>query len=373
MRTRLVLATLALAGCPLIKTNVSTPDSRKQEYELAARKSAAIEQADRQRGAAETQEKAALADRAAAQKARDDALLHAIEAARADLAAGFTAAKAVTFAARIGDADGSAPARDGRLDMPALTREAAGHLERAAVDPPAYAGFTALTGLPAWPERSAAILHACPKVRPAVPNDAVPEFFAECLRAADNDPRKLQWPNVKADLAAHRKAEDARQKADAEAAELTRTRAKTLGFAVIPLFAGGHCQASDCAGNGWSAPVEGGDLKARCSFGKCLTDGWLTELPDGTDARTRCRFSDCNKDGWDTELAGGLMLRTRCGFSDCGRNGWTLELPDGTRAETRCSGGDCFKNGWTTSFPDGRTVGCRCVASNCRTGGAECQ
>jgi hypothetical protein len=373
MRTRLALAALALAGCPLIKTNVSTPDSRKQEFELAARKSAAVEQADRQRGAAETKEKAALADRAAAQKARDDGLIKAIETARADLAAGFTADKAAAFAARVGDAEGSAPARDGRLDMPALAREAGGHLERAAVDPPSYEKFTALTGLPAWPERDAAILRACPKVRPAVPKDAVLEFFAACLRAAGDDPRALQWPGVKADLAAHRKAEDDRQKADAEAAEAARTRAKTLAFAVIPLFAGGHCQASDCAGNGWTAPVEGGDLRARCSFSKCLTDGWLTELPDGTDARTRCRFSDCNKDGWDTELTGGLMMRTRCGFSDCAKNGWTLELPDGTRAETRCSGGDCFKNGWQTSFPDGRTVACRCAAGDCRTHGAECQ
>lgn len=373
MRPRLALV-LLLAGCSLIKVNVSTPETRRQEYELAARKAAAEEQLrkDQARSDAEAEQKAALAEQAAAKQARDANIKADIEAARAALATGFSADKAMAFATKVADAESSALARDGRLDMVALWREATDNLARAAVDPPSYPAFLALAAVPRSPPRDVAVRRACAKVRPVVPNDAVLDFIAECLIAADNKPRDLEWPGIKADLAAHRKAEDARKKIEAEAAEAARTRAKTLAFAVVPLFAGGRCQGS-CATSGWTATVEGGDLEARCSYGKCLTDGWTTQLPDGSEARTNCRFSACNRDGWDTELTGGLTLRTRCGFGDCGKNGWTLELPDGSRADTRCSGGDCFKDGWQTTFPDGRTVRCRCEGNDCRENGATCQ
>jgi len=373
VRPRLALA-LLLTGCSLIKVNVSTAETRRQEYELAARMAAADEQKakDQARAEAEAEQKAALAEQAAARKARDEQIQRDLEAARAALAAGFTADKAMAFATKVADAETSVLARDGRLDMAALWREATDLLARAAVDPPSYPVFLALAAVPRSPPRDVAVRRACAKVRPVVPNDAVLEFVAECLIAANDNARALEWPGVKADLAAHRKAEDARRKAEAEAAEATRARAKTLAFAVVPLFAGGRCQSGGCAQTGWTAAVEGGDLKARCSFGKCLGDGWTSQLPDGSEARTSCRFSDCNKDGWDTELTG-LTLRTRCNFSDCGKHGWTLELPDGARAETRCSGSDCFKDGWQTTFPDGRTVRCRCEFSDCRENGATCQ
>lgn len=373
MRPRLAVV-LLLAGCSLIKVDVSTPETRRQEYELAARKAAAEEQQrkDQARIDAEAEQKAAIAELSAAKQARDARIQASIEAARAALAAGFSADKAMTFAARVADAEASALARDGRLDMVALWREATDHLARAAVDPPSYPAFLALTAVPRSPPRDVAVRRACAKVRPVVPNDAVLEFVAECLLAVGDKPRDLEWPGIKADLAAHRKAEDARKQIEAEAAEAARTRAKTLAFAVVPLFAGGRCQGS-CATTGWTASVEGGDLEARCRFGKCLGDGWTTRLPDGSEAHTSCRFSNCNKDGWDTELTGGLILRTRCGFGDCGKHGWTLELPDGGRADTRCNGSDCFKDGWQTTFPDGRTVRCRCDGNDCREHGATCQ
>lgn len=370
MRVRFA-APLLLVGCSLIKVDVSTPETRRQEYELANRKAAATPQTGPMADA-EARRQTALADQTAARERHDAQVIDSVEKARADVAAKFTADGAIALAQRIRDAETSAPARDGRLDMPALWREATQQLERAAATP-SHPAFLSLIEVPASPERDAAVLRACPQVRQAVPADAVPDFYASCLLAAGDDARKLQWPGVKSDLAAYRKAEDARLKREAEAREAAVAQAKTLAFAVLPLFAGGRCRFGDCASNGWSATVEGGDLSAQCRFSKCLVDGWTTSLPDGTSASTTCRFSDCNKDGWDTSLPDGRTLRTSCSFGDCARNGWDLQLPDGNRVTSRCSGSDCYRDGWTTSFPDGRSVRCRCEFGDCKKNGAVCQ
>lgn len=365
MRPRLAVAVLLIAGCSLFKFNVSTPETRRQEAEAAAR------QAEKARAEDEARQKAALAASARDAAARDEARVQAIEAARAALAAGVTAEKAVDFAGKVRLAEGTAPTRDGRLDMPALWLEAAGHLERAAGDGPSYPAFGELAAVPRAPEVDAAVLRACPRVRPAVPAEAVADFTGACLDAAGGDARKLKWASLKADLAAHRKAVEARARAEAEAAEAARDQARTLAGALSLMFAAGRCEFSDCAKNGWSAAVDGGTVQARCSFQKCLTDGWSTAMPDGTEVRTRCSFGDCMKNGWETDLPGG-SARTSCSFGDCAKNGWETRLPSGDSARTTCEFGDCFGQGWETRFPDGRAVRCRCEFSKCLENGATC-
>lgn len=365
MRRPLVLAVL-LAGCSLIKFNVSTPETRRQEAEAAA------QAAEKQRAAAEAAQKEALAAKDRDDAARDEARLKDLEAARAELATGVTEARAIAFAGKVHNFEGTAPARTGQVDLPKLQTEAAGYLERAAADGPSHPAFLELAALPPSPEVQAAILRACPRVRPAVAADAVPEFVAACLAAAGDDARQLKWASVKADLAAHRKAEDARRKAEAEAAEAARAQANSLAGALVLMFAAGRCDFSDCAKNGWSAGVDGGSLRARCSFSKCLSDGWTAQLPDGSEARTRCSFGDCLKNGWETDLPSGGSARTSCSFSDCAKNGWETNLPSGDRARTTCNFGDCFGNGWETHLPDGRTVRCRCEFGKCLENGATC-
>src|SRR5688572_2414952 len=113
MRHRL-LAVLLVAGCSLIKFNVSTPETRRQESEALAR------QAEQQRTDAGAKQKVARAEKAEAEaeaeNARDEAILADLEAARAGLAAGVTSEKATAFAGKVRDAEGTALARDGRLD-----------------------------------------------------------------------------------------------------------------------------------------------------------------------------------------------------------------------------------------------------------------
>ncbi|MBL9102706.1 MAG: hypothetical protein JNL82_17300 [Myxococcales bacterium] len=365
MRPRLAVSALLLAGCSLFKFNVSTPETRRQEAEAAARA------AEKARADDEARQKKALAERARDDKARDEARVQAIEAARVEVDAGVTADRAIAFAGKVRMADGTAPTRDGRLDMPKLWLEAAGYLERAAADGPSYPAFVELATVPRAPDVDAAVLRACPRVRPAVVPEAVPEFVTACLDAAGGDSKQLKWASAKADLTAYRKAEDARVKAEAEAAETARAQARTLAGAIALMFAAGRCEFSDCAKNGWTASADGGSVQARCSFQKCLTDGWSTGMPDGTEVRTRCSFGDCMKNGWETDLPGG-SARTSCSFGDCAKNGWETALPGGGTARTTCNFSDCFGQGWDTSFPDGRTVRCRCEFGKCLENGATC-
>lgn len=365
MPPRLVLAALLVAGCSLFKFNVSTPETRRQEAEAAARAS------EKERADAEARQKEARAAEARDSAKRDETRIAAIEAARGELAAGVTPAKAIDFAGKVRLVEGTAPTRDGRLDMPKLWVEAAGHLERAAADGPSFEAFNELAAVPRAPDVDAAVVRACPRVRPAVPAESVPDFVGACLDAAGNDAKQLKWASAKADIAAYKKAADARARAEAEAAENAKAQAQTLAGALALMFAAGRCEFSDCAKNGWTASTDGGSVQARCSFQKCLTDGWTTQMPDGSDVRTRCSFGDCMKNGWETDLPGGTA-RTSCSFGDCAKNGWETGLPSGDRARTTCNFSDCFTQGWETRFPDGRTIRCRCEFSKCLENGATC-
>jgi hypothetical protein len=362
LRTVLVVAALS-AGCSLFKFNVSTPETRRQEAEAEARK------AEEARKAAAAESEARAAEQAAAQKARDEAIVGELETLRGALTAGVTADKAIAFAAKVQSAEGTAPARDGRLDLPRLRGEAAGYLERAAVEGPSAEAFTTLASLPAAPDTDAAVLRACPRVRPAIAADALPDFIDVCLAAARGDGKQLKWPGAKADLAAHKKALEARAAAEAAAAEA----AKQAGtHAVASVFAAGRCEFGNCVKDGWTVRTDAGEVRVRCNFGNCLKDGWTAQLPGGGQATTRCNFGDCMKDGWDTSFPDGTSARTRCNFGNCAKDGWETTLPDGGTARTRCNFGDCFKDGWETSLPDGGSVRCRCNFGKCLEDGTTC-
>ena len=306
---------------------------------------------------------------------------------RGELTAAPTTARAIAFAGEVREAEGTQAAREGRIEPDKLRVEAAGFLERAIAGDPSYESFTALAALAPSPEIDAAVRRTCPLVRPKLAADQVPDFVDVCLARAGGDPKAYRWPTLKADLAAHRRALDARARAEAEAAraaaeaeriaaeeaEAAAKAAATSGvFALAGVFAAGRCEFGDCMKNGWTTRTSAGDMRVRCNFSNCLKDGWTTELPGGGTARTRCEFGDCMKDGWTTELPGGGTARTRCNFSNCPKDGWTTELPDGSTARARCNFGDCFKDGWTTDMPDGSTVRCQCNFQKCLTDGTQC-
>src|SRR5688572_12193920 len=205
-RRRLLLAALLIAGCKLFKFDVSTPETRRQEAEALARAQ------EQERTAAETRQKVAAAEQAEAERARDQAVLDELAAAEAELAAGVSEARAIAFAAKVRAADGSVPARDGRLDIPKLYASAAEHLAR--VEPATPAAFTELSTIPRSPAVDAAVLRTCPRVRPAIPKDGVAGFVDACLAAAGGDGKQLKWSGVKADLVVHRQALDAERKTE---------------------------------------------------------------------------------------------------------------------------------------------------------------
>jgi hypothetical protein len=341
----LVALAVLTAGCSLFKFNVSTPETRRREAEAEAR------------------------------KAEDDALVGELEALRGELVAAPSAEKAMLFADKVKRADGSAPVRDGRLDLAKLQAEAMTYLEQAATAGPSLEAFGALASLPPSPDTDAAVLRACPKVRPAAQGDALVGLVDACLAAAKGDAKLLKWSTAKADVAAFKKAEEARVKAEAKAAaEAAELAKKSGGSAIASVFAAGRCEFGNCLKDGWTARTDAGEVRVRCNFGNCLKDGWTAQLPDGGQANTRCNFGDCMKDGWETSFPnGGGTARTRCNFGKCATDGWETELPNGAgTARTRCNFGDCMKDGWETNFPDGHTVRCRCNFGKCLTDGTSC-
>ena len=369
MSSRMLLVVAALsAGCSLFKFTVDTPATRAK----AAEEQAA--QAEAARVKSEQEAKLAEEKRAAEQAARDQAIVVEFETLRNELAAGPDAAKAIAFAAKVADAKGSPAASDGRLDLPKLQAEAIEHLERALAAAPSYELFLALDRAVPEADPEGKVKQACAKVRPSVPAETLADFVGICLARAGGDPKQLKWAGVKADLAALRKAEEARAREEKAAAEEAAANAKKgIGPAIAAVFAAGRCNFGNCMKDGWTISTPAGEVRVRCNFGNCLKDGWSASFPDGSEARTRCSFGDCMKDGWETTFADGTSANTRCSFGNCAKDGWETSFPGGGSARTRCSFGDCFKDGWETSMPDGRSVRCRCNFSKCLTDGTTCE
>lgn len=86
---------------------------------------------------------------------------------------------------------------------------------------PRLATFDALRILPPSELLDAAVLDACPKVRPQVGQDVLVRFVATCLDAADHDASRLRWNGVERDLDGLRQAN-----AEAERANAVRTGAE---------------------------------------------------------------------------------------------------------------------------------------------------
>ncbi len=141
-------------------------------------------------------------------------------------------------------------------------------------------------------------------------------------------------------------------------------------FATTPMA--GRCSFSKCLEDGWTSATPDGDAVTRCSFGDCTKNGWVTEHPDGTRSETRCSFGKCFQDGWITTHDDGSTLEVRCELGDCLAKGWTAVSSAGETARTRCSFGDCDRQGWTTTAGS-RTITCTCGFHDCRKEGAACK
>lgn len=359
-RARFVAASLLALGmgCSLIKLQVSTPETRQRETEEQAR---VREEENRQR-----EEK-----RAAETAEREEALVKQVDALRAAIAAGGPdkSEKVKELAKLLPRARGSKAASEGRIDIPVLSLEVAGHLEKEAAATGSLETFDLLADLPASPEINAAVVRACASVRPKVAADDVPGFAGECLDRAGGDAKKLKWPGVQRDLAALKKAEEERAAAEAKAKE---EQGKLTRYIAAAVFASGRCNFNNCLKDGWTSPSPEGDIQVRCDFQDCFKNGWTARYPDGREARTRCSFQDCTKDGWETSYPDGKTARTRCNFQNCLKDGWETDIPGVGSARTRCSFQDCSKDGWETDLPGGGRVQCRCNFQKCFENGASC-
>lgn len=305
---------------------------------------------------------------------REKELIDGIAAAREEVKAGKEkTAAAQNFAKLVTKAEGTKPAKDGRLNMKELVPEAAGYLEKAIAAEPSVESFDLLLDLPNDPAVDAAILRSCPPVRPKVPADTVNKFVGICLRSAGGDAKKLTWPNAQKEVTAYKKAEQEKAEAAARAEAAAKlVAAQQARYAAAAVFASGRCNFGNCLKDGWTTPSPEGDINVRCDFQDCFKNGWTARFPDGKEARTRCMFQDCMKDGWETQYPDGKSSRTRCMFQNCLKDGWETELPGGGTARTRCSFQDCTKDGWETDMPDGKRIQCRCNFQKCFENGASC-
>jgi hypothetical protein len=406
-RSFLVVSALALAGCAFFAALTGQPTPQQQaEAEAEARRQA--EEAARQQEQADLQlaseldtlrataqaEAATLQDvvnyidkylvavqagaveRGRVPTSHADEVWAALDRQAARLAEAKTP-EAQRDRATIEVARGSLRFVAGRMD------DAAGHFLAATELEPTYDLFSLLIAVPKSPVSDAAVLQACPKVRPNISAEQLPDFVAVCLDAAAGDRKQLTWKTAKADLKAHdvemaRRAEEERRRAEEEAriaaeqAELAAAQAAQMQlWASAAVFAAGQCRFSNCLTDGWEASTDQGTVTTTCRFSNCLTDGWDTRFPDGSTATTSCRFSDCMKDGWETRFPDGSSATTSCRFSNCPVDGWETQLPDGNTATTSCRFSDCFKDGWETQMPTG-TVSCSCRFSNCLEDGTDC-
>jgi len=359
---------VAAGGCGPFLESVLVSDLAESR---AKQERSAHEEASRRRAEERAEEREAEKQRRAEEEAaREKAAFDAIDLKRKEIAAAREpGVLAQDFARLVLDAQKTAGARSGKVDMSPLVAEAAKYLEASLRKSPSLEAFDLLTSLPATDDTDRAIVAACPRVRPLLPPGGVVEFTSTCLDSAGGDAKKLAWPSARKDLAELAKVEGERRAAEAQA---LREAAKNARYVAAAVFASGRCSFNNCMKEGWTAETPEGNVTVRCSFSNCLTDGWTASFPDGTEARTRCSFSDCMKDGWTTSFADGTEARTRCSFSNCLKDGWTTDLPGGGSATTRCSFGDCAKEGWETSLPDGNSVRCRCNFSKCFEDGATC-
>lgn len=381
-RSLLVVAALSLA-CKPPSFHVDAPASgspyagagqarldthRPADYHQRAQADAGREQAEARRQQADAaRQQAELRDGVA--RLEEQKLIAEVEAMRAELTARPDPILALAFAERVATLEGSAAARDGRLDMARLGSEAIVYLEQGITAEPSFDLLLALDRLAPGPEGDAAVGRVCAKVRAKIPAESVPEFVGVCLARAGGDAKKLGWPGVKADLAALKRADEARARAETAAAKLASAPAV---LALTAVFAAGRCEFGDCIKHGWTLQTPAGELRVRCEFGDCLKNGWTAVLPGGGEVRSRCSFGDCMKDGWDTSFPDGTSARTRCSFGNCAKDGWETALPNGT-ARTRCNFGDCFKDGWETQIPDGPQIRCRCNFGKCLGDGTTCE
>lgn len=261
--------------------------------------------------------------------------------------------------------------------------DAAGHFLAAVEIEPTYELFSLLASVPEGPVSDAAVLQACPKVRPAVGTGELTDFVAMCLDAAAGDRSRLTWKSAKADLAAYdsemarrveeerRRAEEEARLAAAEAQRAAAAAAQAQLWASAAVFAAGRCRFSNCLKDGWEASSDQGTVTTTCRFSNCLKDGWETRFPDGSMATTSCRFSDCMKDGWETRFPDGSSATTSCRFSNCPVDGWETRLPDGSTATTSCRFQNCFKDGWESRLPSG-SITCTCRFQDCLKDGTDC-
>lgn len=382
-RSLLVVSALALAGCAFFASLTGQDQAQAQaDAEAEARQQA--EEAARQQEQADQQIAAEL-DTLKATAQAEAATLHdvatyvekycaalrsgavergrvpashaddawaALDAQAAKLADGKTP-EAIRDRATLEISRGALRFEQGRPD------EAAGHFLAAVELEPTYELFSLLITVPKSPTSDAAVLQACPKVRPAITGEQLPDFVAVCLDAAAGDRKQLAWKTAKADLKAHdtemaRRAEEERLRQEEEArlaaeqAEQAAAQAAQAElWATAAVFAAGNCRFSNCLTDGWETSTDQGTVTTSCRFSNCLKDGWETRFPDGSSATTTCRFSDCMKDGWETRM------------------------PDGSTATTSCRFSDCFKDGWETSMPTG-TITCSCRFSDCLKDGTDC-
>ncbi|MCB9701507.1 MAG: hypothetical protein H6711_06430 [Myxococcales bacterium] len=339
-----------------------------------------------------------------------------LDASRQEIAeAGVDSTRALRFADLTLKAYESEAVARGRIDGPVVAQEALGYLAQAkeaepaaTVDLASAAGsiharlgdadaagasfaeaiaaeprvdlFNALAGLSAGGANDTRVVEACPKVRPQVSDDALPDFMAICLDRAGGDAKRLSWKGSKQDLAAYqaemRRREEEAKRREAEEAKRREEEAKEAAqrelYAVAAVFAAGRCEFGDCAHRGWSVRTDQGEVRVSCSFGDCLTRGWEARFPDGKSARTDCSFGECLQRGWETRFPDGSTARTSCSFGECATRGWETHLPDGSTSRTTCSFSECFTRGWETSLPSGGSIRCTCSFGECLTRGTEC-
>ena len=239
--------------------------------------------------------------------------------------------------------------------------------------------FRGLLDLPCSPEVDAAVLTACPHMRPvASPTDAT-DLALVCLETADGDRSKLTWPEAAADLsviddelrAARSEEQHLELLATARTRVFSQRRLRITTIAAV--FGSGLCHVENCGRGGWTGHGLDGDVTVRCGESGCLYDGWDARLPGGLVARTRCFSRDCLSRGWKTTFPDGQEIKTTCLYGKCATAGWVTYLPEGGEVQAHCTDGDCLGVGWTTTLVDASRYRCTCVREGCKNHGAECR
>ena len=370
-----VTALLGLApGCALFWPAQDPLPPAEQPRELRPATNARLD-AERQRADRLAAMEAQKREQAAATEASEKAIFDEIERLRGEIATTKNVVSlAKPFAEKVLEAGRTKRARAENIEMPKLYAESANYLEMAIRENPSLELFDVLAGLPPDAGTDRAVLSACARVRPLVPDEGVLDFTGTCLDSAGGDAKKLVWPNAHRDVGAYLQVEKEKALAAAVAAEKARVaQAKVDRYVAAAVFASGRCRFGNCLKDGWTTRIADGDVEVTCSFSNCFKDGWTARFPDGTYATTRCSFSDCAKDGWSTSYSDGTQATTRCSFSNCLKDGWSTDLPGGETVTTRCSFSDCATQGWETNLPDGKTVRCRYNFGKCFGDGASCE